>query len=266
MYTKWFYITEPVWNNALSYGDRENKSLYVPSIAEATIDDVKKWVEIVFEDFDFNWKLRAFTGLQNFYRIAWQGKEIVLFDNHNHAFYFWYEARSKWLIWNNCLLMHIDEHSDMRDPWTTLEKPKTESLQEVFRFTNHTLNVWNYIVPALREGLVWDVVQIRNETNLRDYLEKYSPHPTPLPRGEGIEQSVATSLPLGEIEWGQSRDIILNLDLDFFQPDLDFIDYELKKKVVLDVAKRAKVITVASSPFFIDQDLALKVFKDLFGN
>ncbi|MGB2110819.1 MAG: hypothetical protein ACPHY8_02690 [Patescibacteria group bacterium] len=60
------------------------------------------------------------------------------------------------------------------------------------------------------------------------------------------------------------ENIILNLDLDFFQPDLDFIDYDLKKKVVLDAAKKAKVITVATSPFFINQDLAIKVFKDIF--
>jgi len=57
----------------------------------------------------------------------------------------------------------------------------------------------------------------------------------------------------------------LNLDLDFFQPDLDFIDYNLKKKVILDIAKKASVITVSTSPFFIDQCLAVKVFKDLFG-
>jgi hypothetical protein len=56
----------------------------------------------------------------------------------------------------------------------------------------------------------------------------------------------------------------LNLDLDFFQPDLDFIDYDLMKKVNLDAANKAKVITVATSPFFIHQDLAIKVFKDIF--
>jgi hypothetical protein len=61
-----------------------------------------------------------------------------------------------------------------------------------------------------------------------------------------------------------NNDTILNLDLDFFQPDLDFIDYKLKKKVVLDAAKKANVITVATSPFFINQQLAIKVFKDIF--
>jgi hypothetical protein len=54
------------------------------------------------------------------------------------------------------------------------------------------------------------------------------------------------------------------LDLDFFQRELDFIDYDLKKKVILDIAKKASVITISTSPFFIDQELAIKVFKDLF--
>jgi hypothetical protein len=62
----------------------------------------------------------------------------------------------------------------------------------------------------------------------------------------------------------EKRNIILNLDLDFFEPELDYIDYELKKKVILDIASKAKVITVATSPFFINQELALKVFRDLF--
>jgi len=96
------------------------------------------------------------------------------------------------------------------------------------------------------------VIQIRNENNLLNYLDS----PSPLQeRGLGGEVLLKSG-----VEGG----LILNLDLDFFQPDLDFIDYELKKKVVLDIAKKATVITVATSPFFIKQDLALKVFKDLF--
>ena len=62
----------------------------------------------------------------------------------------------------------------------------------------------------------------------------------------------------------KGKDIILNLDLDFFQPELDFISYDLKKKVVLDAAEKASIITIATSPFFIDQTLAIQVFKDIF--
>jgi hypothetical protein len=62
----------------------------------------------------------------------------------------------------------------------------------------------------------------------------------------------------------EKRNIILNLDLDFFEPALDFIDYNLKKEVILDLAEKAILVTVSTSPFFINQELALKVFKDIF--
>jgi len=55
-------------------------------------DDFEK---IAFEDFDFDSKLSTNYGLKNFYRFKIKGKEVVLFDNHNHAFYFWYEAHKK---------------------------------------------------------------------------------------------------------------------------------------------------------------------------
>jgi hypothetical protein len=49
--------------------------------------------------------------------------------------------------------------------------------------------------------------------------------------------------------------------MDFFRPELDDIDYELKKKVVLDIAEKASIITVATSPFFINQELAVNIIK-----
>jgi uncharacterized protein (UPF0212 family) len=135
-------------------------------------------------------------------------------------------------------LIHVDEHADTRDPWEYLMKPDSLDIDKVFHYTNYVYNVWNYIVPAEKEGLIQNTIQVRNTHNLEEYLDLRST--------------------LGS-------DIIFNLDLDFFQPDLDFIDYDLKKKVCLDAADKAKVITVATSPFFIDQKLALKVFNDIFG-
>jgi hypothetical protein len=62
------------------------------------------------------------------------------------------------------------------------------------------------------------------------------------------------------------KNIILNLDLDFFAPEMDYIDYNTKKEMILHIASQSKLITVASSPFFIDQNLAVKVFQDIFIN
>jgi len=241
MYKKWFYITEPVWNNAFSYEQRKNKRIYVPSLIKIdSFDDIKLQKDkekIAFEDFDFNDKLSTNYWLENFYEIDWKWKKIYLFDNHNHAFYFWYLARNKWIIWEDNTLIHIDEHADTRNNNKILLKSDINDLNKVFKFTNEVLNVGDYIIPAKNEWLIWNIVQIRNTSNLEEYLKNKDKY---------------------------KENIILNLDLDFFQPDLDFIDYNLKKNVVLDWAKKASVITVCTSPFFIEQELAIKVFKDIF--
>ncbi len=240
MYKKWFYITEEIGNNAFSFFKRKNKKLWVPKLIKIdSFDEIKLQKDkekIAFEDFGFDWKLSTNYGLENFYELLWNNKKIYLFDNHNHSLYFWYLARDLGLIkskWN--ILYHIDEHADYRNP---LEKLEKTDLKNIFKYTNFSkINVWNYIIPPEEEWLVKKTIQIRSTSNLEYYLENKNEF---------------------------KENIILNLDLDFFQPNLDFINYDLKKKVVLDIAKKASIITISSSPFFINQKLAIKVFKDLF--
>ena len=254
MYSKPFYITEPVGNNAFSFKQRENKKIYVPSLKKIScLDNIQLGEEVAFEDFGFDDALSTNKWLKNFYELEWNWKKIYLFDNHNHAYFFWYLARDKWIIWDNNTLIHIDEHADMRDPWEYLMKPESLDLDKVFHYTNYVYNVGNYIIPARQEWIIWEIIQIRSEAELLEYIQSPPPN-LPHNKGEGLD-----------LRNNQDWWIILNLDLDFFQKDLDFIDYELKKKVVFDAAMRAKVITVATSPFFIDQKSALEVFHDIFG-
>jgi len=244
MYSKSFYITEKIGNNFFNFEKRNNPKLFVAELTKINnFDEIKLLTslkdKITFEDFWFDDKLSTNFWLENFYEMNYLNKKLYLFDNHNHALYFWYLAKSQWKIKSWATLYHIDEHADYREPETILEKT---DLQSIFEYTNFSdINVGNYIIPAEKEWLVWKTIQIRNTQNLEDYVT--SPQSSPPKERESI---------------------ILNLDLDFFQPDLDFIDYELKKKVVLDIASKADVITVSTSPFFIDQELAIKVFKDLF--
>lgn len=259
MYISPFYITNSVWNNTFSFDKRENKKLYVPSLIKAnSFLDIQLWEEIVFEDFDFDDKLQSCKWLRNFYEFdittnleqiqgrflpshEWQkNKKLYLFDNHNHAYFFWYLAKRRGYIKNNSTLYHIDEHADTRDPWIYLKKEELSDLQKIFDYTNFTLNVGNYILPAVYDWLISEVVQVRSETELVIVKEKLK----------------------RKNEWNW-KDIILNLDLDFFEPELDYIDYNLKKEVILELTKKASVITVATSPFFIDQKLALEVFRDI---
>ena len=243
MYNKWFFIESPVWNNEFSFDKRQNKKLFVPEIIEAkSFDEIKfqdDLEKIAFEDFDFDDKLSTNYWLKNFYRFQMWWKEVVLFDNHNHAFYFWYEARSRKIIWDKNILIHIDQHADTRDNDKIISKSDSKSLEKVFDFTNFVLNVWDYIIPAKKEGIIENIVQIRNTKNLEDYLQNFSNRKN-------------------------NSKIILNLDLDFFASELDFIDFELKKKVILDAFEKASYVTVCTSPFFVDQRLAVEKFKEIF--
>ena len=243
MYNKWFFIESPVWNNEFSFDKRQNKKLFFPEIIEAkSFDEIKfqdDLEKIAFEDFDFDNKLSTNYWLKNFYRFQMWWKEVVLFDNHNHAFYFWYEARSRKIIWDKNILIHIDQHADTRDNDKIISKSDSKSLEKVFDFTNFVLNVWDYIIPAKKEGIIENIVQIRNTKNLEDYLQNFS-------------------------NKKNNSKIILNLDLDFFASELDFIDFELKKKVILDVFEKASYVTVCTSPFFVDQRLAVEKFKEIF--
>jgi len=236
MYQKSFYITDCVGNNTFCFHEVSEPKLFVPSLLKGNQYQPTLGREIAFRDRDFSGILQLKTGLENFYQYDWNGIPLYLFDNHNHAFYFWYRAYFDGIISENSILYHVDEHADMRAPDILFPKKDAKNLQKVFEYTNFVLNVGNYIVPALENGLFSEVVQIRSEENIRAY-EK---HPS----------------------WWWN--IVLNLDVDFFEPELDYIDYESKKRVILDIARKSKLITVCTSPFFIDQKLALEVFGDIF--
>ncbi len=76
---------------------------------------------------------------------------MTIFDNHNHALYFWYEARTRGFLQNGTTLVHIDMHSDLWENKFILSPLDTQDLKKVWEFTNYRCNVGNYIQPTLRE-------------------------------------------------------------------------------------------------------------------
>src|SRR5690606_32769855 len=88
-----FWIDAPVGNNAFSFSQRgPHPRIFVPSLIAGTIADVKPGSEIAFEEVDDDGRLRSCSGLAHLVRTTWQGVPTVVVDNHNHAFYFWFEA------------------------------------------------------------------------------------------------------------------------------------------------------------------------------
>ncbi len=219
MYDAPFYITGNHGNNAFSYEKRgENPRLYVPSLIEGDFRDLKVGKEIVFEDFE-DGELKSCEGLKNFVKMEILGTPTVIFDNHNHAFYFWHEQGFK-----DAILIHVDQHKDTR-------KPNEWFKEDAFKYTNEVLNVGNYIPPAVECGMVNEVVSITGNAGL-DMVPRQG-------------------------------NVVLNLDLDFFVAEME-IDFEKARKFLRAQAKRADFITVATSPFFIGQNEALKILKKLF--
>ena len=68
MYQKPFQITQKIGNNAFSFDRRNKPIIYVPSIIDGNVNDVKIGNKIVFEDFDENDVLKSCVGLKHFIR------------------------------------------------------------------------------------------------------------------------------------------------------------------------------------------------------
>ena len=166
----------------------------------------------------------------------------AIFDNHNHALFFWAKALEQGLVSEGATLVHIDMHSDLWPNEHTIDPTKLRDLSYMASFTNLACNVGNYIVPAVQAGLIGEMIRIEGESELelaRDRLRASANDPKP-------------------------TNLILNVDLDIFAPDLDDIDFELKCEVIREYAARAAYITIATSPFFIDEERALLYLRKVF--
>lgn len=185
--------------------------------------------------------VREFFGLETFVSSDWNGVPVHVFDNHNLALAFWLEAFASGGLPKGFRLVHIDMHSDLWPNVHELDLSRSADAKYVEEFVNFKTEVGNYIEPALRSGLVGEMVKIEGGSELENALAFLE--------STGYDPNVPA---------------VLNLDLDFFAPDLDYVPFELKKRAILAFAKDARLITVATSPCFIDQRLALRRFFEVF--
>jgi len=226
---KAFYLKDRSGNNEFSYDLRgENPSLWIPPLCEGGLDLVRPGDQVVFADQDEHEDLRFCTGLACELKTDILGVPAVVVDNHNFVFYFWAEALEQGLFSPGAILLHVDQHKDSRTP----PAPYTgDTLSDAFLYTHHVVNVGNYIQPALERGWFSQVVNVTGEFELNQRVE---------------------------------GDFVLNLDLDFFAPELDYISFQKARAFLRDHAQRAKLVTIATSPFFIDQERAIAKLRAIF--
>jgi hypothetical protein len=157
----------------------------------------------------------------------------VVVDNHNHVFYFWFEALAQGIVQPGATLIHVDQHRDTRVPARMFEG---RTLEDAFGYTNFQLNVGNYIVPAQHARVV------------------------------GETQFVTGGTALLDLSLASRTNKILNIDLDFFAPEMSYVDFDLARRFIDAHLPTASLVTVATSPFFIEQERAIEVLRRLVGD
>lgn len=270
MYRMPFYIGDAVGNNAFSYDERQCRKIRVASLVQDEIAHARTAPEFAFVEIDERNLEQKNVGLENFIRQ----KNCFLFDNHNHSYYFY----KQFLRENNLKLLgflHIDQHKDMRKPSKSLaeysgeiksleeefeklgidalqlnriaadyiawvgdeEKAKSRFDEEAldFLYTNRVLNVGNFIMPLLEENRISSLAIIDSQYQMDNFSKSDFP-----------------------------KDYVLDLDLDFFSKDMDYISYERRLDFVCEAAKDAKAILIASSPYFISFDDAKRALDEIF--
>ena len=234
MYYRRPYILEKKqWNNLFSYDLREQRYLTIPSCIDGTLEDIRIGDTIVFEEIE-DGSLKSCKGLKHFIRLPYE-ITTTIFDNHNHALFFWLEALRDGILKPGFELIHIDEHSDLWPNENKLDRERAINDEHyAWEFTNFSCNVGNYIVPAMDSGLIGSMIRIENEFELDTYM-KYTP----------------------------AKNSVLNLDLDFFAPEMDFISEKKKIQLIQNLLPKVKCITIATSPYFIDQWLAIEKLKKI---
>lgn len=229
-YQEPYIFRENLGNNALSYAEREQfwtlhgkkPELVIPKRIVGDISDVKISKNIAFEEYA-DGKIISCVGLENFVEIRRDDMPpIIVFDNHNHALYFWCEAIQRGIIDPGFELLHIDEHSDLWD--NEYEISDFSNLDEIWHFTNFSCNVGNYIVPAQKAGIVGKMIRIENEFQIDENMD-FIP----------------------------SENSVLNLDLDIFSPEMAHIPPLKTINLIKNLLKRVKYVTICTSPYFIEQ-------------
>jgi hypothetical protein len=233
-------------------------------IIPENVKNIPKWFsawvfwESVSEDFRKKfqtvWAIASFWNLENWTENRFQNDseeiktfdtfghksirktpEIVIFDNHNHALYFWCEAIQRWILESHFELIHIDEHSDLWENKNELNRDQSiTDLKYTWNFTNFSCNVGNYIQPALKCWLIKNMIRIENEYQIDAYLNQIP-----------------------------DTNSILNIDLDIFAPELDHIPEDKKIQIIRNLIQKVKYVTIATSPYFIEQWKALQMLEKI---
>lgn len=170
-----------------------------------------------------NWKVVEYKWLKNFIHIKKENQSIYIFDNHNHALKYRIDECKQWHIPFWFDLIHIDQHTDMNQCEFNLDLDNP--YLDVY-------NVWNFVQPAIKSWLISKVEQINTEYKLLSFQTN-------------------------------ENDLILDIDLDFRSPEMIIEKYSETIERARKLISKSRVITIATSPYFLEQKNAINICQDL---
>lgn len=244
-----------IGNNAFSLDRKPDRNpLQVTPLKQGSFDELKVGTHVAFQDFDGERWMEC-VGLESALLCTDYPVPIYVFDNHNQAFYGWAEGRKNakfkmknekypgeyWYWSDDMVLVHLDAHYDDREPPSY--DVRIDDLDDVQRYTNQVLQIATFIQPALKLGIFSEV---------RNYVES----------GD-FEQNAKCEIQNAKMN------IVLDIDLDVFCEEMSHVSFQEKIRVIREYLPFTKLITMATSPFFIDQEKAIgyakRIVAELFG-
>lgn len=198
------------------------------------------------------------------------GKLIFVSDAHTHALFGWFLAKEIGLIDKNSALFHIDEHRDDQSPaiYISREVPRGKKLEDIAVLCQRHLDICDFIYlgesSGHDDGVFRDVALVLSDFNGGnvDWFRRYDNGRYLSARRLSIElvkKAIATAQT-------NRQKVIVDLDLDYFahyfepgtsvKPETTAaISFEDNFRQVVEVARQANFITVATSPdWFFGQE------------
>lgn len=219
-------------------------------------------------------------GIKNYVRIEEPGHPaIYVVDNHQGAYWGWLESLALGNIKTGAELIHIDHHQDSFRPFSW---PTDNSLPAAMKYLIEELRVEDFILPLVANGTIsrfWNILSspysyplnYNSIGNIAWATESaqatFSDHP--LYDGR-LNRSIHGRAKLSELlsKLKDPAKAILDIDLDAFVRK-DYLANDLPSaecfaeccRFIADIASYFGVITIATSPCFADQQIAVMVAR-----
>ena len=255
-----FTISDNIGNNEFSHSLRTQKKIEISKLEETSLFLFEESKHIAFCEFDK--EKNKDCCMYGIYPFVYDTKyNAYLFDNHNHAFYFIYHHYLHGAKWDT--LIHVDQHKDSRIP--KLSFLEFQSYCKSF-FQNNPIEM---VVPVDTHRVLFEkiIFEVAGAMLKKPYRISSSSKTLYFPESEleipssPIEQDdfiawiytnfvlnvgnfipplletnifksyycVDSSYTLEQITSISLSDIVLDLDLDFFSKDMDYIPFQKKK-------------------------------------